>query len=105
MASIHVTDREGNLHRLDAPEGSILMELLRDEGMGVEAICGGQCACATCHCFIDSAWFEKVGRPGEDELDLVSCLDSFDASSSRLTCQIEVSEALDGISLTVAPEE
>ena len=105
MASIHVTDREGNFHRLDAPEGSILMELLRDEGMGVEAICGGQCACATCHCFIDPAWFEKVGGPGEDELDLVSCLDSFDASSSRLTCQIEVSEALDGISLTVAPEE
>ena len=53
MATIHVTDRDGHAHRLQAPAGSILMEVLRDEGMGIEAICGGQCACATCHCLIE----------------------------------------------------
>lgn len=105
MATIHVTDREGHAHRLQAPAGSILMEVLRDAGMGIEAICGGQCACATCHCLIDTAWFEQVGAPGEDELDLVSCLDAYAAGRSRLTCQLEVSAAFDGLTLTVAPEE
>ncbi len=105
MATIHVTDRDGNAHRLQAPDGSILMEVLRDEGMGIEAICGGQCACATCHCLVDADWFGRVGAPGEDELDLVSCLDAFDTGRSRLTCQVQVSDALDGLSLTVAPEE
>ena len=105
MPTIHVTDRDGNAHRLQAPDGSILMEVLRDEGMGIEAICGGQCACATCHCLVDLDWFGTVGAPGEDELDLVSCLDAFDGGRSRLTCQVQVSNALDGLSLTVAPEE
>lgn len=105
MPVIHVTDRNGNTHRLQAADGSILMELLRDEGMGIEAICGGQCACATCHCLIEPEWFEKVGAPGEDELDLVSCLDAYDAGRSRLTCQLRVCDAFDGLSLTVAPEE
>ena len=105
MAIVHVTDREGHVHKLQAPARSILMQVLRDEGMGIEAICGGQCACATCHCLLDPAWFEPVGPPGEDELDLVSSLDAYDAGRSRLTCQLEVSAALDGLSLTVAPEE
>ena len=105
MATIHVTDRDGEQYRLDAATGSILMEVLRDEGMGIEAICGGQCACATCHCLIEPAWFDTLGKPGEDELDLVSSLDCFEAGRSRLTCQIEVSDSFDGLTLTVAPEE
>ena len=105
MATIHVTDRDGHAHRLQAPAGSILMEVLRDEGMGIEAICGGQCACATCHCLIAPGWFETAGAPGDDELDLVSSLDAYDAGRSRLTCQLEVSDEFDGLSLTVAPEE
>ena len=105
MPTIHVTDRDGHAHRLLAPAGSMLMEVLRDGGMGIEAICGGMCACATCHCLIDGEWFGTVGAPGEDELDLVSSLDAYDADRSRLTCQVQVSRALDGLSLTVAPEE
>ena len=105
MPTIHVTDRDGSTHRLQAPDGSILMEVLRDEGMGIEAICGGQCACATCHCLVDADWFGRVGAPGEDELDLVSSLDAFDTGRSRLTCQVQVTDALDGLSLTVAPDE
>lgn len=105
MAAIHVTDRDGNQHKLEAPEGSVLMEVLRDEGMGIEAICGGQCACATCHCYIDPDWFETLGGRGEDEQELVSYLDCYDAKRSRLTCQIEVTQALDGLGLEIAPDE
>ena len=105
MPTVHVTDRAGRAHSLEAAVGSVLMEVLRDQGMGIEAICGGQCACATCHCLIEPAWFETLGPPGEDELDLVSSLDHFDPARSRLTCQLEVTGAFDGLKLTVAPEE
>jgi 2Fe-2S ferredoxin len=105
MTSILVTDRDQRHHELSASPGSTLMEALRDEGMGIEAICGGQCACATCHCLIEPAWFGRIGAPGADELDLLSSLEHFDPARSRLTCQIEVTDELDGISLTVAPDE
>jgi len=105
MISIHATDRKGRSHQLQVPCGSVLMESLRDSDLGVEAICGGQCACGTCHCLIHPAWLEIVGAPGEDERELLACLDAFDHRRSRLTCQIEVSDALEGLSLTVAPEE
>ncbi len=105
MAVIHVTDRDGNQHSVEAREGAVLMEVLRDEGMGIEAICGGQCACGTCHCYIDPAWFEKLGGCSEDEHQLVSYLHCFDSKRSRLTCQIEVTKALDGLRLEVAPDE
>ena len=81
------------------------MEVLRDQGMGIEAICGGQCACATCHCLLEPGWFAAVGAPGQDELELVSSLDNFDPGRSRLTCQIDITEAFDGLKLTEAPEE
>lgn len=105
MAVIHVTDRDGNQHRLDAKRARVLMEVLRDEGMGIDAICGGQCACATCHCYIDPDRFKKLPEGDEYEQELLSYLDGYDAERSRLTCQIEVSEELDGLALTVAPEE
>ena len=105
MVVLMVTDRDGRQHTLEADTGASLMEVLRDADMGIEAICGGQCACATCHCYIDAAWAQKLGRASEDELELVSYLDAFDAGRSRLTCQIQVTDALDGLQLTVAPEE
>ena len=105
MTVIRVTDREDNQLEVDAYDGSTLMEVLRDEGTGVAAVCGGQCACATCHCYVEEGWFEKVGVPGEDELDLLSSLDNFDGRRSRLTCQIVVTEELDGMALAIAPEE
>tara|TARA_B100000959_G_scaffold284880_2_gene357762 strand:- start:50 stop:295 length:246 start_codon:yes stop_codon:yes gene_type:complete len=81
------------------------METLRDEGMGVEAICGGQCACATCHCFIDDLWIAQVGEADEEEQELLESLDYYDASRSRLTCQIVMRETLEGLTLIVAPGE
>ena len=81
------------------------MEALRDADLGIAAICGGQCACATCHCFIAADWAARLPPADEDEVALVSCLDHYDPMRSRLTCQIEVTDGLDGLALTVAPEE
>ena len=105
MTRILVTDRENNQQEVDACDGGILMETLRDEGLGVEAICGGQCACATCHCLLDDAWFSKLDPPGEDESELLESLEHFDPERSRLTCQIEITPDMAGLSLQIAPEE
>jgi 2Fe-2S ferredoxin len=70
----------------------------------VEASCGGQCACATCHVFIDEAWMSHVGSASETELDLLDS--SIERQpNSRLSCQILLSAELDGLSVTVAPPE
>ena len=105
MTTIHITDRNGQTHTMQAYDESSLMEPLRDEGMGIEAICGGQCACATCHCHIDNAWFDKLPEPGEDEHELLESLEHYDAGRSRLTCQVNMTPELDGLQATVAPEE
>lgn len=105
MTTLKVTDRDGRSHTLEAYEGSSVMESLRDEDMGIEAICGGQCACATCHCLLDEAWFEKLTPPGEDETELLESLDHYEAGRSRLTCQIIVSSQHEDLELTIGPEE
>ena len=105
MATIHATDRDGNTRALSAYDGTTLKEVLRDESMGVEAICGGQCACATCHCYIDSEWYERLKPAEDDEIDLLSSCDYYNEAASRLACQILVSKELTGIQVTVAPGE
>jgi 2Fe-2S ferredoxin len=105
MTTIRVTDRDGQQHTLEANNGTILMETLRDEGMGVAAICGGQCACATCHCFIDPAWYEQLEAASAEETELLEFLDYHQPGQSRLACQVLISDQLDGLSLTVSPEE
>ncbi|MBT3832672.1 MAG: 2Fe-2S iron-sulfur cluster binding domain-containing protein [Gammaproteobacteria bacterium] len=105
MTTLKVTDRDGRSHTLEAYKGSSVMESLRDEDMGIEAICGGQCACATCHCLLDEAWFEKLTPPGEDETESLESLDHYEAGRSRLTCQIIVSSQHEALELTIGPEE
>jgi len=105
MTTIYATDRYGKTRILKAEDGYSLMEILRDEGMGIEAVCGGQCACATCHCFIDIQWTERLAPAKDDELDLLSSCDYYDEATSRLTCQIPLSQALTGLKVTVAPAE
>lgn len=105
MAKIKVTTREGESHEVTGGAGSSVMEILRDADMGVAAICGGVCSCATCHVYIDPAWVGKTGTRSEDEEDLLKELESFRSGTSRLSCQMEFSEALDGLVLEVAPDE
>ena len=105
MTTLKVTDRDGGSHTLEANKGSSVMESLRDEDMGIEAVCGGQCACATCHCLLGEASFEKLTPPGEDETELLESLDHYEAARSRLTCQIIVSPEHKALELTIGPEE
>jgi len=103
MPLIFAIDRHGYRHEVEAFNGRSVMELLRADGLPIEALCGGQGACATCHCYIESAWQSKLPPPTQDELDLLGILDTTE-ESSRLTCQILFTEPLDGLTLTIAPE-
>ncbi len=105
MGRLIVTDRDAGSQEIDAIEGESLMVVIRDAGLGIAAICGGQCACGTCHCLIHPAWFGKLPAAKEDEIALVESLEYFEAGRSRLTCQIIFNNRLDGLALSIAPEE
>lgn len=105
MGKIHVTDREGGKHEIELNPGDNLMEPLRELDAGIEALCGGMCSCATCHIFLEKEWFDKLEAPEGDELELLEETECFKADASRLSCQIDFSDELDGMTFTIAPEE
>lgn len=104
MITIKVKDRSGQLHQLEGEPGDRLMEILREVPWGVEAICGGMCSCATCHVYVDPQWRDKFDAREVDEEDLLDFLDHRQ-EGSRLSCQLELEEQHDGLSVTLAPEE
>ena len=105
MPKLIVVSRDGSEKTVEAENGLSVMEAIRDNGFDeLLALCGGCCSCATCHVFVDEAWTDSVGGPGEDENDLLDSSDHKQASS-RLSCQIEMSDALDGLKVTIAPED
>jgi ferredoxin, 2Fe-2S len=104
MALIKVTDRDGNEHDVEANIGFTLMENLRDLDYGVAAVCGGMCACATCHVYVDAEWLGKLPAPQSDELDLVRDLSTF-RDNSRLSCQIKFSDSMAGLKVRIADDE
>ena len=100
---IKVTDRDGNKHELEGDSNSTLMEILRDAGLDIEAACGGCCACATCHVYVKNKWLDKINPQDDDEESMLD--QAFDVKeTSRLSCQISLSDDLDGIELELAPE-
>lgn len=101
---ISLTDREGGKHDVDGEPGLKLMEAIRDIDNSVEAICGGLCSCATCHVYVDADWFGKLPPAEDDEEELLDSLEHR-RETSRLSCQIELVPELDGIAVTVGPEE
>ena len=105
MGRIVVTDRAGDVHDIEIEAGTNVMDPLRELDSGVEALCGGMCSCATCHVFIGPEWFAKLGQVEDDELELLEETESFRADQSRLSCQVEYQDELDGMNLTIAPEE
>jgi 2Fe-2S ferredoxin len=105
MAKMLVTDREGELHEVEGSLGVKLMETLREYDYGVTAICGGLCSCATCHIFVDTDWMPRLPPPQGDEKELLVELVHYDPERSRLSCQVDFTEGLDGLQLTVAPDE
>ena len=105
MPSLIVVDRKGNEKSVSGDAGLSVMEVIRDNGFDeLLALCGGCCSCATCHVHVDEAWTAKVGGPGDDEADLLDSSD-FRQENSRLSCQIQFSDDLDGLKVTIAPED
>ena len=100
---ITVTDRDGNKQILEGDSDSTLMEIIRDDGINIEAACGGCCACATCHVYVDDKWLHKLDTKDDDEESMLD--QAFDVRiNSRLSCQINLSDELDGLELELAPE-
>ncbi len=97
MARITYIQHNGTEHAVEAEPGMTVMEAaVRNDIPGITAECGGACACATCHVYVDEAWREATGKPEMMEEDMLDF--AFDIrAESRLSCQIKVTEALDGL--------
>ena len=97
MPKITFISAEDATQEVDAEVGSTVMEAaIRNLVPGIEAECGGACACATCHVYVDEAWTGKTGEPSPMEEDMLDF--AFDVKpNSRLSCQIKVTDALDGL--------
>ena len=104
MPKLTVVAFDGTRFEIDAETGSTVMENAVKNGVpGIEAECGGACACATCHVYVDQAWTEKVGKPDVMEEDMLDF--AFEPKpESRLSCQIKMSDEFDGLVVHV-PEE
>lgn len=105
MPKLLVTNRAGVETAVEATSGLSVMENIRDNGFDeLLALCGGCCSCATCHVHVDPEFVGKLEPMGEDENDL---LDSSDHRNeySRLGCQVPMSDALDGLKVTIAAED
>ena len=97
MAKITYVESNGTRHDVEAENGSTVMEnAIRNDIPGIIAECGGACTCATCHVYVDDGWTEKAGGPSAMEEDMLDF--AFDVTdNSRLSCQIKVSDELDGL--------
>jgi len=105
MPQLNIVTRDGAERTVEARVGWSVMENIRDNGVDeVLALCGGCCSCATCHVHVDAEWRDTVGPPGEDESDLLDTSDH-KTEASRLSCQILYTAELDGLRVTVAPED
>lgn len=105
MPTIMVTGRSGEEKAVTVDNGINVMEAIRDNGFDeLLALCGGCCSCATCHVHVDPDWKDKLPAMSEDEDDLLESSDHRD-EHSRLSCQIEVMDALDGLKVRIAEED
>lgn len=104
MPQVHVTSRDGSETTITARNGVSLMENLKAAGnTEVLALCGGCASCGTCHVHVATDWIDRLPPMGEDEEEMLS-LAAFRTEVSRLSCQIKVSDDLDGLAITIAPE-
>lgn len=105
MPKVFVTNREGAESVVEHASGSSLMEAIRDSGFDeLTALCGGCCSCATCHVYVDASFATKLPAVSRDENDLLDG-SSHRKEHSRLSCQVQLTDELDGIKVTIAPED
>jgi 2Fe-2S ferredoxin len=105
MTKLTYIDAKGEARTVEGQNGSTVMETaLRNSIPGIEAECGGACACATCHVYVADEWSEKVGKPSQMEEDMLDF--AFEVRpTSRLSCQIKVSDDLDGLVVTTPAKQ
>jgi len=97
MPKIHFLEFGGREHLIDVPCGTSVMQAAVDNSVpGIDGDCGGECACATCHVYVDPAWLEKTGERTDSENELLNFAATAQ-DNSRLACQIRMDEALDGL--------
>jgi 2Fe-2S ferredoxin len=105
MPQLTVVKRDGTSEEFEAPNGYTVMEAIRDQGIDeLLAICGGCASCATCHVYVDEAYLDRLPGLKGDEDDLLDSSDHRQANS-RLSCQLPISAELDGMTVTIAPED
>ena len=105
MPKLVVVNHAGEEKTVEAEVGRTVMEALRDGGFDeLLALCGGCCSCATCHVYVDPAFADKLPAISADESDLLDSSDHRNATS-RLSCQLPMTAALDGLKVTIAPED
>lgn len=101
---LEVTDRKGQARQVHGQSGVTLMHALKEAGLPVAATCSGAMSCATCHVYIDEG-LDRVGHPSEDEVDLLSESSHFQEGRSRLSCQIFLDADVEGLRLSLAPQD
>ncbi|MGE0237526.1 MAG: 2Fe-2S iron-sulfur cluster-binding protein [Parvibaculaceae bacterium] len=97
---------DGGGRTVDVPNGQSVKDgAIGNAIPGIVAECGGQCACATCHVYVDASWWETVGAPGDIESDMLDFVAAARSETSRLSCQVTISEELDGLIVHVPAEQ
>ena len=105
MAKVTYIENNGTEHRVDVPNGLSVMDgAKRFTVPGIEGDCGGACACATCHVYVEEGWFQRLPPMDELERDMLDF--AFDVKeTSRLSCQIKVNDTLDGLVVRTPPRQ
>jgi ferredoxin, 2Fe-2S len=105
MPKITFIDQEGTERTVEAELGATVMETaINNDVPGILATCGGSCSCATCHVYVDEEWFDQLPDPSLDEQDMLDTAHDLEPNS-RLSCQITVTEEIDGLVVKTPPRQ
>jgi len=104
MPKLIFIEKDGNRKEVDAPNGLSVMEIAHKFDVDIEGACEGSLACATCHVIVDSQWFDSLDPPSEDEEDMLDLAFGL-TETSRLGCQIIMSEELDGLEVSLPKDD
>ena len=105
MTVVRVIGRDGGTQELELVNGGQLMDALRDADTGVQGTCGGMMSCGTCHVYVDPAWADRLPPKSDDEAAMLEAIGELVAlrPTSRLSCQIAVDDAIEGLCVEIAP--